>query len=621
MFFNLSKRGAKTLLFISLVLISTAVIACATPTVAPTATAQPASSAASASLPSSAASASSPVSSAASSAASTTARGTCGTLRLLWWQAPTILNPHLAQGTKDFDASRLVYEPLAAYDPNGNPTAQYGLAEEVPTLANGGISADGKTITWKLKKNVKWSDGTPFTADDVIFTWNYTTDKATAASTATNYADIEKIEKLDDWTVKVTLKVPSATPYSSFSGPNGLIIPKKVFENYMGEKAKDAPANLKPVGTGPFVVTDFKPGDVVTYEANPNYRDPNKPCFKTVTLKGGGDATSAARASLQTGDVDYAWNLQVTADVLQQLAQGGKGELITSPSNSVERLHLNMTNPDPALGDKRSEPEQPHPFLSDIKVRQALSLAVDRKTIEQLYGGPNVTGGATCNMITAPPPMVSKTQFDFCAYDLAKANALLDSAGWTRGTDGIRQKVVGGTTVKARLLFQTSVNPVRQKTQQIIKQSWEQLGIQVELKQVDASVFFSSGPTSPDNIGHFYADVQEFANSPAPPGDINFLRGWTCSAIGTKDKEWRGTNYSRWCDKNYDALVDQVASTVDPAKRIQLIQQANDAIVNGLSVIPIIARNFPVAGKSKELKGVVANPWESDLWNVVDWTK
>jgi peptide/nickel transport system substrate-binding protein len=606
------KRGAKALLFvIGLVLVSVAAISCA-PAPPPATSAPVAPAATSAPAPTTAP--------AATSAPVASARGTCGTLKLLWWQAPTILNPHLAQGTKDFDASRMVYEPLAAYDPNGNPTAQYGLAEQVPTAQNGGVSADGKTITWKLKKNVKWSDGTLFTADDVIFTWKYATDKATAAATATNFADIDTIDKIDDTTIKVTLKNPSPTPYASFAGPNGLIIQKKAFEDYMGAKAKDAPANLKPVGTGPFMVVDFKPGDVVTYKANPNYRDPNKPCFSDVTLKGGGDATSAARASLQTGDVDYAWNLQVTADVLQQLAQGGKGELITAPSNSVERLHLNMTNADPALGDKRSEPNQPNPFLSDIKVRQALSLGIDRKAIEQLYGGPNVTGGATCDIITAPPPMVSTTKFDFCDYDLAKANALLDSAGWAKGADGIRHKTVNGVDVKAHLLFQTSVNPVRQKTQQIIKQSWEQLGISVELKSVDASVFFSSGPASPDNIGHFYADVEEFANSPAPPGDINFVRGWTCSAIGTKDKEWRGTNYSRWCDKNFDALVDQLASALDPTKRIQLEQQANDAIVSGLSVIPIIARNFPVAGKSKTLKGVVANPWESDLWNVADWT-
>ncbi len=549
------------------------------------------------------------------------ARGACGTLRLLWWQAPTVLNAHLAQGTKDFDAARLVYEPLAAYDQNGNPTTSNALAAEIPTIQNGGVSADGKTITWKLKQGVKWSDGTSFTADDVLFTWKYATDKATGAATAANFTDIADGQKLDDYSVKFTLKSSSATPYSSFAGTNGYVIQKKSFENYLGDKAKDAPANLKPVGTGPYVVTDFKPGDVVTYQANSLYRDPGKPCFGEVTLKGGGDATSAARAVLQTGDVDYAWNLQITADVLQPLAQGGKGELISSPSNSLERLHLNLTNPDPALGDKRAEPDQPHPFLSDIRVRQALSLAIDRKAIEQLYGGPSVAGGATCNVLNAPPQIASATKFEFCAYDLEKANALLDQAGWTRGADGVRHKVVNGADVKAKLLYQTSVNALRQKTQQIIKQGWEALGVPTELKSVDGTVFFSSGGSTTDNIGHFFADVEEFSNSPNPPADIKALRDWTSSEIRTRSDEWRGANYSRWSDRNYDLLVDRVANELDLAKRDELEKQANDAVVNGLSTIPLIARSFPIAGKAKNLNGVIANPWESDLWNVADWTK
>jgi len=610
---NLNLRGTTALrLLFGLSLIALVAIACASPatpaapppaaTAAPAATTAPAATAAPA--PTTAAS----------------ARGTCGTLKLLWWQAPTILNPHLAQGTKDFDASRMVYEPLAAYDQNGNPTTSNALAAEIPTVANGGVSADAKTITWKLKQGVKWSDGSDFTADDVLFTWQFVSDKATAAATTANFADIVDGQKVDNYTVKFTLKASSPTPYSSFAGGNGLVLQKKTFQDYIGAKAKDAPANLKPVGTGPFMVTDFKPGDVVTYKANPNYRDANKPCFSDATLKGGGDATSAARASLQTGDVDYAWNLQVTADVLMPLAQGGKGELLSTAGNSMERLMLNMTNPDPALGDNRSEPTQPHPFLSDINVRKALSYAIDRKALEQLWGGPSVTGGATCNVLTAPPPMVSTTKFDFCDYSLDKANALLDQAGWTKGSDGVRHKVVNGTDVKMKILYQTSINPVRQKMQQIIKQGWESLGIPTELKTVDAGVYFSSGGGTPDNIGHFYADVEQFANSSGPPGDTNFLRGWTCDQIKTKADNWSGINYSRWCDKNYDAIVDKAASELDPTKRNDLEKQANDAIVNGVSVIPLIARNFPVAGKAKNLKGVVANPWESDLWNVADWT-
>lgn len=610
------RRTTELLTLLVLFVLGIVATACAQPaptTLPPAPTSAPAASSSSSVAPISS-------SSSASTVASSAARGSCGTLRLLWWQAPTILNAHFAQGTKDFDASRMVYEPLAAYDQNGNPTTTDALAAEIPTVQNGGVSADGKSITWKLKQGVKWSDGTPFTADDVLFTWKFVTDKTTAAATIANFADIADGQKIDDYTVKFTLKSSSPTPYSSFAGTNGYVIQQKAFQDYSGAKAKDAPANLKPVGTGPFMVVDFKPGDVVTYKANPFYRDPNKPCFSDVTLKGGGDATSAARAALQTGDVDYAWNLQVTADVLQPLAQGGKGELINAAGPSVERLMLNMTNPDSSLGDNRSEPTQPHPFLTDINVRKALSLAIDRKSIEQLYGGPNVAGGATCNIVTAPPQMLSTTKFDFCDYNLDKANALLDQAGWTKGSDGVRHKLVNGTDVKMKLLYQTSINPVRQKTQQIIKQAWESLGIPTELKQVDATVYFSSGGGTPDNIGHFYADVEEFANSQNPPGDINFLRGWTCAEIRTKADNWSGINYSRWCDKNFDDIVAKVANELDPAKRADLEKQANDAIINGVSVIPLIARNQPVAGKSKALKGVVANPWDSDLWNVADWT-
>jgi peptide/nickel transport system substrate-binding protein len=160
------KRGAKTLLFlIGLVILAAIAIGSAAPTSVPQPAATSAPAATSVPLATTALTAASQP----RSAPAASARDSCGTLKLLWWQAPTILNPHLAQGTKDYDASRMVYEPLAAYDPNGNPTVQYRLAEEVPTVANGDVSADGKTITWKLKKNVKWSDGTPFTADDVLF--------------------------------------------------------------------------------------------------------------------------------------------------------------------------------------------------------------------------------------------------------------------------------------------------------------------------------------------------------------------------------------------------------------------------------------------------------------------
>ena len=325
----------------------------AKPTTAPAAQATTAPAAAATTAPAAPAPTLAPTA-AAKPAASGGQRGQGGTLKLLWWQAPTILNPHLAQGTKDYDAARLVLEPLASVGPDGKPVAN--LAAEIPTVENGGISKDLKTITWKLKPGVKWSDGTDFTADDVVFNYQYLSDKETASTDAKTVAGIDSVVAKDPTTVVVTWKEPNPYPYQAFTGALGQIIQKKQFQDFLGAKAKDAPGNLKPIGTGPYVVSDFKPGDVVTYTANPNYRDPSKPFFKDVQLKGGGDATSAARAALQTGDFDYSWNLQVEATVLNQLMQGGKGEMVTSDSPNVERILINFADPTRRLTARAPSP-------------------------------------------------------------------------------------------------------------------------------------------------------------------------------------------------------------------------------------------------------------------------
>jgi peptide/nickel transport system substrate-binding protein len=219
-----------------------------------------------------------------------TKRGGGGKLRLLWWQAPTILNTHLASGTKDMDASRVVCEPLAAFDPDANFVPI--LATDIPSLDNGGLAQDGKSVTWRLKKDVVWHDGKPFTADDVIFTWEFAADPATGATTTGSYADIDHIDKLDEHTVKVVFKEPTAFWYDAFFGHRGHILPKHLFAPYKGQEARNAPYNLKPVGTGPYKIGEFKPGDVALYEMNTQYHVPNRPFVDTVELKGGGDATT-----------------------------------------------------------------------------------------------------------------------------------------------------------------------------------------------------------------------------------------------------------------------------------------------------------------------------------------
>ncbi|HEX5503452.1 MAG TPA: ABC transporter substrate-binding protein, partial [Thermomicrobiales bacterium] len=234
-----------------------------------------------------------------------TRRGGGGTLRVLTWQAPTILNPHLAAGVKDDLAARPVYEPLLTFD--NDATMIPVLAETIPSRENGGLAADGKSVTWKLKSGVIWSDGRPFTADDVVFTWEYVTDQAVAATDVGLYDAVDRVEQVDDHTVRVTFTGPNP---AWFRNGQASVIPRHVFEQDKGERARNSPHNLRPVGTGPYVVTEFTPGDLTVYAINGRYREPTKPSFDRIENTGGGDATAAARAVLQTGDADYAWNLQ-----------------------------------------------------------------------------------------------------------------------------------------------------------------------------------------------------------------------------------------------------------------------------------------------------------------------
>ena len=533
-------------------------------------------------------------------------------LKLLYWQAPTILNPHLSNGSKDWEASRITLEPLASF--NNDSELIPILAAEIPTEENGSIAADGKSVTWKLKEGIQWSDGTPFTAADVIFTYEFATNSDVGAITAGIYDSIESIDAIDDYTIRINFKEVNPAWFSVFVGSDGTILPKHIFEEYNGANARQAPANLMPVGTGPYRVVEFKPGDVVVYEPNPEFRNADELAFERIELKGGGDATSAARAVLQTGDADFAYNLQVEAPILNQLANSGKGKVVSNLGAGMERILINHTDPNKATeeGD-RSTLQFPHPFLTDTKVRQALALAVDRDTIaEQLYG---VTGQATANFLVAPPEYVSpNTSYEF---NLDKAAALLDEAGWqdTNG-DGTRDK----NGVEMNILFQTSVNPLRQKTQEIIKQGWESIGIGVELKSIDASIFFSSDPASTDTVEHFYADVQMFSRYTPMPDPLSYMQTYTCQEIPQKENNWSGDNAARYCNPEYDELWQQSKTELDPEKRKQIFIQMNDMLVNNAVVIPMIHR-ADVVGVSNNLEGLDLTIWDTRTWNIMNWRR
>lgn len=535
-----------------------------------------------------------------------TKRGGGGPLKLLWWQGPTLLNPHFASGTKDQEGSRIFYEPLAAWDHDGNMVPI--LAAEVPSLTNGGVSKDGKTIIWKLKKNVLWHDGKPFTADDVVFTAAYSADPASSTYTTGSYKDV-KVSKVDSYTVKVEYQKASPFWADPLVSAGGMIIPKHLFEAYKGAASRDAPTNLKPVGTGPYKFADFKPGDMLRGVINTDYHEPNRPHFDSIEMKGGGEAVSAARAVLQTGEYDYAWNLQVEDELLLRLEQGGKGHTTITPGGNIEFIQLNMADPWTETEGERAHPKSKHPILSEFAVRQAISLVVDRAGVQKfIYGR---TGIATANFLNNPQRFASKnTKFEF---NVDKAIQVLEAAGWKKGADGIREK--GGK--KLKFVFQTSINGPRQKTQQIIKQAAQKAGIDLELKAVPASVFFSSDPANPDTYTKFFCDIQMFTTTMTQPDPEKFMDQYISSEFSSKANKWLGRNSTRYSNPEYDKTYLAAQSEMDAVKRAAMFVKLNDMPVNDIAIIPVVYR--------PRASGIVNNlvaplsGWDNDLWLLKDW--
>jgi peptide/nickel transport system substrate-binding protein len=543
--------------------------------------------------------------------------GQGGQLTLLQWQAPSTLNPLLSGGTKELLAASLILDPLAEYDPDGNLVAT--LAAEIPTVENGGVAEDLMSITWTLKDGVTWSDGSAFTADDVVFTWEYCTNTPDCTQSGF-FTGVTSVEAVDATHVLVTFDALTPFPYNAFVTFQSPIIQKAQFEDCVGaDAAACTDANFGPIGTGAYMVNDFKVNDTVLYDYNPNFRGAadGKPFFGTVLIKGGGDAEASARSVLVLGEADYGWNLQVDPIVLADMEATGLGIVKAGFASSVERIMVNQTDPNPDLGDERSEPGTVHPFLTDPAVYQALSMAINRQELVDV--GYGFAGSPTCNVWPGAP--YASTANDAClTQDIDGANALLDAAGYedTDG-DGIREDPDTGDPLF--VLYQTSTNAVRQSNQDLVKSYWAQIGVDTELKNIDASVFFGGDQASPDTYQVFYADVEMYTNNSGSPDPQTYMSNWTTAQVISPSANFGGGNIPRYSSAEYDALHEELTTTGDLNRRIEIVKELNDLVIQAGAMIPLIYR-ADVSAFANSIEGVgTLNGWDSEYWNVEDWTR
>ncbi len=547
-------------------------------------------------------------------------RGQDGEVKILIWQAPTLLNVHTATGDKDTAAASIVSESLLGYALDQSLIPR--LTTVVPTIESGDLAPDFSAVTLRLQPDLLWSDGTPFTARDVVFTHSWIVDPANNALTTDAWGTIATIEATDDVTVAITFTAPTLNWYVPFTGVSAAILP----EHYISAGGDMSTA---PIGTGPFVIGSFAPNDQIVYEANPNYRVPTQPYFQTVNMKGGGDPGTAAQAVIQTGDWDFAWNVAVEPEVIAGYeSDDAPGVFKVSGGSSIERININFSDPKVAGPDGQlSWYQNPHPILSDPAVRQAMALGIDRQLIVDRFYDPRGER-TTANFLTGIPAVESPNTT--WAYDPDQAGQVLDAAGWVKNGD-TREK----DGIRLQLNLVTTVNSVRQKTQQVVKANLEEIGFVIDLVQVDGGIFFDGAAGNDQNSRHMYCDMNMFTSGPESPTPINYMLRFYAGAdggnIAQRANAWGGANFIRYVNPEYDAIIDRlVAGQVSGIDEVnQLLIQLNDIVIRDNAVIPLVNTGSKYAVHASLIHGdrttgednIFANNAIADFANIAGWNR
>ncbi len=581
-------RNARMLLVISsIAMLALIAISCAAPSPAPT----PAPTSAAPQPP-------------APTAAAGPKRG--GKVVMAMWQSPTTLNNLLNSQTVIQEVRQFVAEGLTKSLPDG--TRVPVLAKEVPSTQNGGVSADGKTITYKLKEGVLWSDGQPFTCEDVKFHWQAVMTPGVGVTSTTGYRDIETVECPDPLTAVIKFKNFYAPYLTLFGIPYGWIIPKSAGDP---KDMKNWAYNRKPIGTGPFKVDEWVADDHVTLSRNEKYREKDKPYLDQVIIRIV-PSSDVALQLLASGEIDIMWN-NTEADIPQlRKMTGVKMQSPLQPGG--ERLYLNL-----AENKDGSDLTKSHAILSDLRVRQAIAYGINKQRIIDtlLFGlvkpgsGEANAGYFDCSKTVGPYP-----------YDVAKAKKLLDDAGWVPGSDGIRVSKGVKTTpdgTRLRLKYSTtSGNKLREDTQVLVVEDMKAIGVELFIENgPSASVIGSWDDASPRKRGNF--DIIMYTSN----GDVDIheqmefiYASWNIPSATAKG----GTNYPRFANTQVDDLLKKAGGEPDIAKRKDMYCQISQIAYDQVPIIYLYQRPQLRSYRDRVQGNVAGNPWERDGWDAANWS-
>lgn len=561
---------------------------------APQATAQAGATTSAAQPTSAATSQSTTTSQAAQAAAQPTPQATGPQVRLTLNQEPDTLNPFYSGLRATFTVTQAIFNGLVVVNEQGDYEGD--LAMEVPTVQNGGVSADGLTITYKLRQGVKWADGQPFSADDVKFTYDAIMNPANTISGKSVYGKIESLTVKDPYTVELKMKEPYAAYAEFFSYPVG-ILPRHALGSLPDLNKADF--NRKPFGTGPYRVTDWQAANYIQLDANPNYYK-GAPKIGRVIVRIVPDKNTQL-AQVRANETDVAVDLNEDDAVQVDRIPGWKAFAIAGLTS--DRLFLNLAEPGVADGSR------PHPILGDKRVRQALEMGIDKQQLVD-----KVLSGKTKVATSEYPVGWAAPNLEPSKYDVDTAKRLLDEAGWQVGADGIREK--DGRKLHLSI-SSTSGNTLRENVEQLIQAGWKAMGVDLEIKNATAAVLV--GEWSENGLvqrGNFDIAYYGFTPGIDPSGTIS--PRFHSKQIPFEGNQGEGDNGMRYRDPQVDQWIDEADRTLDQARRKELYGEVMRKIADDVPVIYLYNR-ANVEAVSQRVQGPHSHPFRWLTWNIHQW--